>query len=474
MATTRLPEPATQITLNADDLAITMDGAQVLAHLYGFDVGGDNWDRVQVTGGALDVNVTAVAGAVDTELPAAIAAAEDMANPTAPFVLSALMGYEGGTWDRLLSTAGVLRVDTELPDAAALDDDMANPTTPFVGSALAVYNALSGNWERAHTLSGTSAPAGSPIGHQVTGKTEGKVTYRLAFKDLAALGGLAVSLRGNAATTVRVTKVQVAKPSVAQEPLRLIKTSTAAHGGTYTTPTPIPLDSADGAAASLLRLYTVLPANGDVSIGQVWQVDASGAPDFVDETIDANDPGDNDWLLFLAGAGEEVGDYVAIGYVEQFGGVIFDNVNGVRGVDGVVVWEYWDGDSWEVLADVTDGTAGFTVVAADDQSLTFSIPADWAPQVLNESASLFYIRARITTVYSTNPVYDQGFILPASTEIGTGSIYEADIAVTEAISESFGDEQNAQAIVLRGLNETLEIDLSAAATLAGYMEWTEE
>ncbi len=308
----------------------------------------------------------------------------------------------------------------------------------------------------------------------VAGETEGKVTYRVAFKDLAALGGLGVSIRGNDTSVVRVTKVQVAKPSVAQTPLRMIKTSTAAHGGTYTTPTPIPLDSADAAALSVIRLYTALPANGDVSIGQVWQVDASGAPDFVNETVDANDPGDNDWLMFLAGAGEDVGDYVAIGYLEQFGGVVFDNANGVQGVDGVVVWEYWDGDSWETLSDVTDGTVGFTIGVADDQELTFSIPADWASQVLNESADLYYIRARLTTIYSTNPVYDQGFILPAGAEIGTGSIFEADMATGDILSEPFGGEQNTQAVVLRGVNETLELDLSAAATLNGYVEFTEE
>lgn len=472
MATVFLPEPDRQITLNADDLSVTMDGAQVLAHLYGYDNGGNNWDRVQVTAGALDVNVTAVAGAVDTELPAAVAAAEDLANPTAPFVLSALMGYEGGTWDRLLSIDGVLRVNTELPDAGALDDDMANPTTPLLGATLMVYNALSSNWERAHTLGSTAARAGSPTGHQVTGKTEGKVTYRLSFKGLAALDGLAVSIRGNDSTVVRVTKVQIAKPSVAQAPLRMIKTSTAAHGGTYTTPTPIPLDSDDDAAVSAPRLYTALPANGDVAIGQVWQVDTSGGPDFIDETADANDNGDDDWLLFAAA--ENLGDYVAIGFSEKFGGVIFDNLNGTQGTDGTVVWEYWDGDSWEALTGVADATVGFTAVVADGRLLTFDVPADWASQVLNATEDLFYIRARITLVYTINPIYDQGFILPAGTEVGTGSVYESDIADSDVFFETFGDEQNTQAVVLRGLNETLEIDLSAAADLDGYMEWTEE
>ncbi len=276
MATQVLPEPNTQVTLNADDLAITMDGAQVLAHLYGLDVGGGNWDRIHATGGALDVNVTAVAGAIDTELPAAV----------------------------------------------TLDDDIPNPTAPLVGAALVLYNALSGNWERAGTLGSAVAIPGSPTGHQVVGKTEGKVTYRVAFKNLVALTGVAVRLAGSASTIVRVTKVQIAKPSVAQAPLRMVKTSTAPGDGTATTPIGIPLDSANDPATAVLSLYTAAPTGG--------------------------------------------------------------------------------------------------------------------------------------------------------TEVGTGSVYDSDIATDDVLFETFGDEQNAQAVVLRGVAETLEIDLSADATLDGYIEWTEE
>ncbi|KKK49075.1 hypothetical protein LCGC14_3138730, partial [marine sediment metagenome] len=189
-------------------------------------------------------------------------------------------------------------VDTELAAAILASDDMANPTAPFVLAALAGYDVVSGNWQRAHLLGGTAALAGGPTGNLAVGKTEGKVTYRTAFKGLAGLQGLAVQLRGNATTVVRVTKVQIAKPSVAQIPLRMVKTNTAAHGGTFTSPTAIPLDSADAAAASGLRLYTAVPANGDVAIGQVWQVDADGGPGFVDETADANGAGDADWVIF--------------------------------------------------------------------------------------------------------------------------------------------------------------------------------
>lgn len=42
-----------------------------------------------------------VSGAVDTELPAAAALADNTANPTVPAVAAFIMGFDGTTWDRL-------------------------------------------------------------------------------------------------------------------------------------------------------------------------------------------------------------------------------------------------------------------------------------------------------------------------------------------------------------------------------------
>lgn len=482
MATVFTTEPAVFNTFNIDDLDVDLDGLQVLAQVYGYDAGGDNWDRLRSTAaGGLVVDLGANNNVQIDELPPVAAMADGVANASLTKIGTFPSVWNGATWDRapgsaadglLVNLGGNNDIDTELPAAVASDDDMANPTAPAVLAAQVLYNPYTGGWERARAISGSQVLAGATTGHQAVGQTDGKVTYRLAFRDLAALGGLAVRLAGNDTTVTRVTKVQIAKPSVAQAPLRMVKTSTAAHGGTYTAPVPIPLDSADAASASAVRMYTALPADGDVNIAQVWQVDASGAPDFVDETADANDVGNADWLIYIAG--EEIGDYVAIGYTEQFSEVIFDNLNGVQGVGGVVVWEYWDGDSWEALAGVTDGTVGFTAAVADGQSLTFTIPADWESQVLNGSADLFYIRARITTVYGVNPVYDQGFIAAAAAEVGTGSVYESDIGVGDVLFETYGSEQNTQALTLRSPAETFEIRLSAAATLNGYIEYTEE
>lgn len=153
-------------------------------------------------------------------------------------------------------------------------------------------------------------------------------------------------------------------------------------------------------------------------VGQVWQVDDSIAS-FINQTPGFNDATDANLTPFPAT--EAIADYVAIGFRQKFRKVVFDNVSAsaVAGVGGVVAWEYWNGSAWTALTGVSDGTSGFTAAKADGQILTFTVPTDWTASILNNSALLYYIRARVTTVYTTNPVYDQGFI--AGTGTGTQS-----------------------------------------------------
>ena len=154
------------------------------------------------------------------------------------------------------------------------------------------------------------------------------------------------------------------------------------------------------------------------SLSQVWQVDNTT---FVDESTDANSTGNADWAIFPAS--EDTSDYVAIGYSQKFRKVIFDNANGTAGVGGTVSWQYWNG-SWTALTGVSDGTTGFTAAAADGQTLTFTVPTDWVTTSLNGSQNLYYIRAIVTGTYSTNPIYDQGFIG------ATGSVTQAATSIS--------------------------------------------
>lgn len=152
---------------------------------------------------------------------------------------------------------------------------------------------------------------------------------------------------------------------------------------------------------------------GNRAAAAVFNVsDPDGSPVWVDETTDFNDVGDADYLVFPAA--EAIGDYACWGYEEKFQTILFDNAaTGTAGIGGVGVWEYRNSDgTWSTLetGGFSDGTADFTVAIANGQIVTWDFPTDWVRTSLNGSINLFFVRFRITTVYSTNPVYDQGFI----------------------------------------------------------------
>jgi hypothetical protein len=152
------------------------------------------------------------------------------------------------------------------------------------------------------------------------------------------------------------------------------------------------------------------------TFSHVWQVDDTPSGNiFVDETDDANSDTNADWTLFPAT--EAIGDYVAFGLTNTFSQITFDYANGTAGVGGVVTWEYWDGTAWAALTGVTDNTTSFTVAVADGLTVSWTTPSDWAKQTISTSASLYFVRSRITTVYSTNPVMDQGTVQILTTQV---------------------------------------------------------
>lgn len=146
---------------------------------------------------------------------------------------------------------------------------------------------------------------------------------------------------------------------------------------------------------------------GDASIA--WQVDdtPSGTA-FVDVTTAFNDATSANLEPFPTT--EAVGDYFAVGRASStFDRITFDYAGGTAGVGGVVVWEYWNGSAWTALAGVSDATAGFTTAIADGLVVSWTVPVDWARNTIS-GVTAYYVRARITTVYTTNPVLDQGFV----------------------------------------------------------------
>lgn len=73
------------------------------------------------------------------------------------------------------------------------------------------------------------------------------------------------------------------------------------------------------------------------------------------------------------------------------------------GVGGAYAWEYWNGSSWASISSVVDGTSGFT--ASGTVTWVIDSLTGWASSTIN-SATLFWIRARMTSAASNNPTID--------------------------------------------------------------------
>lgn len=202
-------------------------------------------------------------------------------------------------------------------------------------------------------------------------------------------------------------------------------------------------DAESGAGWTSSDVGAVVQKRGtQTALTKVYQVDASPET-YVDETTDANSAGAADFLPFPAT--EAIGDYVAFGYTSKFNKIEIDYAGGTAGIGGVVAWEYWDGDSWNSLTNVTDGTSGFTAAVGDGKIVVFLEPLDWATLSLNSTQPLYYVRARVTTVYSTNPVLDQAFVYPVTNNkavltsvAGTGPNYTIQYYLV-GLGTDFGD-----------------------------------
>lgn len=150
---------------------------------------------------------------------------------------------------------------------------------------------------------------------------------------------------------------------------------------------------------------------------KVWQVTGTT---FVDETTDAGSAALADFQPFPAA--EIVGDYVAFGSLNRFPGLTIDNAGGTAGVGGTVAWEYWNGTAWAALPGISDATVGFTAAVANGRRVTWTMPTNWHHMPLNGALSasgeeLFWVRARVTGTYSTNPVLDRAYVSSPTADV---------------------------------------------------------
>ena len=112
---------------------------------------------------------------------------------------------------------------------------------------------------------------------------------------------------------------------------------------------------------------------------------------FTDETTDAADLGGGGDVNLLPGT-PAVNDAFYFGHTSKFDTI--DILITTAGSGNTLAWEYWDGDSWEAVTGLADGSAAFS--KAFLCRVTFTIPGDWATTTVDSQGPYYYIRARVS------------------------------------------------------------------------------
>lgn len=145
--------------------------------------------------------------------------------------------------------------------------------------------------------------------------------------------------------------------------------------------------------------------------GHVWQFTSIGSV-YTDITAVFNSAATGDTDPFPT-PGDANGDAMIVGFRQKFGKLTY--TVGTAGVGGTVDWEYWNG-AWVALTGGSTATEDFLATGA--RTLTFTVPTDWVAKSESTSAVLYFIRAKVTDPYETNPILDVGAI----GTFGVGSI----------------------------------------------------
>lgn len=122
---------------------------------------------------------------------------------------------------------------------------------------------------------------------------------------------------------------------------------------------------------------------------------------FTNDTLPSYDTFTNDMTLLPATPA--VNDAYYFGNDAKFDEIEL-NVSTAGSGTWTITWEYYNGTAWAALSGVTDGTTGFTTSGTN--SITYTVPTDWAVTSVNGSANEFFIRGRVSayTSITTQPL----------------------------------------------------------------------
>jgi hypothetical protein len=122
---------------------------------------------------------------------------------------------------------------------------------------------------------------------------------------------------------------------------------------------------------------------------------------FTNETTAANNATTNDMTLLPATPA--VNDAYYFGYLKKFQQVDL-NISTAGAGTWTIVWEYYDGSTWQSLPDITDPSSGFT--ASGLQNISWTMPNDWEMTTINSQGPFYFARARVSayTSITTQPL----------------------------------------------------------------------
>lgn len=169
-----------------------------------------------------------------------------------------------------------------------------------------------------------------------------------------------------------------------------------------------PLLQTFGSAAVNLQADTpsILGTVAQTDLTRVGWVDTLA---YTDETTDAASAGAGDVVMLPASEEDEV-DFLLTGHVNPFFGL--EVITSTAGAGGTVAWEYYASNgTWKTLPNIRDLSSSFTAVAGT-YVVHWHLPEDWVGATsaelgltgITELRRLYWVRARVTAVYSTNPV----------------------------------------------------------------------
>lgn len=200
-------------------------------------------------------------------------------------------------------------------------------------------------------------------------------------------------------------------------------------GGVKPMPYTLFLSGTIGARAGAAADGVLVGALTPQAVGSFQMLDADG-PTWVDDTTDINSAGAADVLLMPAteaSGAEGTGDTANFGHLtKRFSGIKI--TLSTAGTVGVVVWEYWNGTAWTLLStahNLLDSSVEYTA-GTSTYLVTWAVPADWALKTLN-SISAYYVRSRITTVFTVNPVATRAWLLTVNDGVGVSSPVNGEI-----------------------------------------------